>query len=387
MRPWWLVMSVPNFLASWVSLCPLPLHPHGQPTGLWPQWYCSLLLGQLALPEALLWRHLHPGAAGFRAILISVAGLTGTDLNFLYLHSFHCSQGPHNSWVKESILHLCFTPYSGDHLSQQFHFSRHPSARDSVHAVQQRGLGPELYHHAPPETGHLQSLQWEGEVSPERCPQVELTHGCKTPWGSHVKGYIPTRLGKYLKFRSHRQYLVLFSDNEIGLHKYAMWRSAFTFLPQIFLMPPASHRESWSIWISNLWWWHVSFEVLKHLASIHGGCSSFSSHVCASVQFSSVAQSCLTLCNPMNRSTPGLPVHHQFPESTHWVGDAIQPSHPLSSPSPPALNLSQHQGLFKWVSSSHQVAKVLDTTERLNWRATHCSKFQILSLPCGQLQP
>ena len=84
----------------------------------------------------------------------------------------------------------------------------------------------------------------------------------------------------------------------------------------------------------------------------------------SSVQFSSVAQSCPTLCNPMNRSTPGLPVHHQLPEFTqthvHWVGDAIQPSHPLSSPSPPALNLSQHQGLFKWVSSSHQVAKVLE---------------------------
>ena len=80
--------------------------------------------------------------------------------------------------------------------------------------------------------------------------------------------------------------------------------------------------------------------------------------------FSSVAQSCLTLCNPMNCSTPGLPIHHQLPESTqthvHWVGDAIQPSHPLLFPSPPAFNLSQHQGLFKWVSSSHQVAKVLE---------------------------
>ena len=83
-----------------------------------------------------------------------------------------------------------------------------------------------------------------------------------------------------------------------------------------------------------------------------------------SVQFSSVAQSCPTLCDPMNHSTPGLPVHHQLPESTqthvHWVGDAIQPSHPLSSPYPPAFNISQHQGLFKWVSSSHQVAKVLE---------------------------
>jgi len=81
-------------------------------------------------------------------------------------------------------------------------------------------------------------------------------------------------------------------------------------------------------------------------------------------QFSSVSQSCPTLCDPMNHSTPGLPVHHQLLESTqthvHRVGDAIQPSHPLSSPSPPAFNLSQHQGLFQWVSSLHQVAKVLE---------------------------
>ena len=69
-------------------------------------------------------------------------------------------------------------------------------------------------------------------------------------------------------------------------------------------------------------------------------------------------------CDPMNHSTQGLPVHHQLLEFTqtqvHRVGDPIQPSHPLLSPSPPALNLSQHQGLFKWVSSSHQVAKVLE---------------------------
>ena len=75
-------------------------------------------------------------------------------------------------------------------------------------------------------------------------------------------------------------------------------------------------------------------------------------------QVSSVTQLCLTLCDPMDCSMPGLPVHHQCPELTqthvHWVSDAFQPSHPLSSPSPPALNLSQHQGLFKWVSSSHQ---------------------------------
>ena len=83
-----------------------------------------------------------------------------------------------------------------------------------------------------------------------------------------------------------------------------------------------------------------------------------------SVQFSSVTQSCPTLCNPMNLSTPGLPVHHQLPEFTqthaHRVDDAIQPSHPLSSPSPPAPNPSQHQGLFQQVNASHEVGKVLE---------------------------
>ena len=82
------------------------------------------------------------------------------------------------------------------------------------------------------------------------------------------------------------------------------------------------------------------------------------------VEFSSVAQLCPTLCNPMNCSTPGLPVHHQLPEFTqthiHRVSDAIQPSHPLSFPSPPAPNPSQHQSLFQWVNSSHEVAKVLE---------------------------
>ena len=81
----------------------------------------------------------------------------------------------------------------------------------------------------------------------------------------------------------------------------------------------------------------------------------------SSVQLS--AQSCPTLCNPLDCRMPGVPVHHQLPEFTqthlHWVSDAIQLSHPLSTPSP-VFKLSQYQGLFKWVSSSHQVAKVLE---------------------------
>ena len=102
---------------------------------------------------------------------------------------------------------------------------------------------------------------------------------------------------------------------------------------------------------SPLWWKGHLFLVLvlEGLVGLH--------------QFSSV-QSCPTLCNPTDHSMPSLPVHHQLPEFTqthvYQVSDAIQPSHPLSLPSPPSLNLSQHQGVFKWVSSSHQVAKILE---------------------------
>ena len=84
----------------------------------------------------------------------------------------------------------------------------------------------------------------------------------------------------------------------------------------------------------------------------------------SSVQLSSVPQACPTLCDPMGCSTPGLPVHHQLPELTqthiYWISDAMQPSHPQSPPSPFTYNLSQQQGLFQWVSSSHQVTKVLE---------------------------
>ena len=97
----------------------------------------------------------------------------------------------------------------------------------------------------------------------------------------------------------------------------------------------------------------------------------------SSVQFSSVAQSCSTLGDPINCNTPGLPVHHQLPESTqthvHWVSDAIQPSHPLSSPFPHALNLSQHQGLFKWVSSSNQVLEFQLQHQSFQWNTQDSS--------------
>ena len=99
---------------------------------------------------------------------------------------------------------------------------------------------------------------------------------------------------------------------------------------------------------------------VKNLSKKYYGGIYFYSH---SVQFSSIVQSCLTLCDTMDCSMPGLPVHNQLPKPTQThvpqVSDAIQPSHPLSSPSP-AFNLSQHQGLFQRVSSLHQVSKVLE---------------------------
>ena len=122
------------------------------------------------------------------------------------------------------------------------------------------------------------------------------------------------------------------------------------------------------------------FNFSKHsveltLSSLEYPCLSISFHVPGCLSYSplqyqqffyccSVTQLGPIICDPMDCSMPGLPVHHQLPELTqthvHWVGDAIQPSHhPLLSPSPPAFKLSQHQGLFKWVRSSHQVAKLL----------------------------
>ena len=112
-------------------------------------------------------------------------------------------------------------------------------------------------------------------------------------------------------------------------------------------------RLWWSVLISE---WHLPKIFLlptKHLRCKWG------THF--HLSFSSVAQLCPTLCNPMDYSTPGFPVHHQLLELTkthvHWVGDAIQPFHPLLFPSPPVFTLSQHQGLSQWISSSHQVAK------------------------------
>ena len=133
-------------------------------------------------------------------------------------------------------------------------------------------------------------------------------------------------------------------------------------------------NRGWDGWwlVDWQWWQSIGFQRVKHdlatkpQVSLWLGPKLQKQYLTciSSVQFSSVAQSCLTLCNPMNCSTLGLPVHHQLPEFTqthiHRVGDAIQPSHPLLSPSPPAPKTSQHQGLFQRVNSSREVAKILE---------------------------
>ena len=123
---------------------------------------------------------------------------------------------------------------------------------------------------------------------------------------------------------------------------------------------------TWSLEVppSHSWKSRYNFIVLHCFAKSFHFCLRFKGFVNKMshlfYQFSSVVQLCPTVCDPMDCSTPGLPVHHQLPELTqthvHRVGGAIQPSLPLSSPSPPAFSLSQHQGFYQWVSSSHQVA-------------------------------
>ena len=143
----------------------------------------------------------------------------------------------------------------------------------------------------------------------------------------------------------------MFTDNTVSPSVSGEWASLVT---QLVKNPPAMQET----WVQPLDWEYPLEKGKATHSSILGW------KIPWTIQFSSVAQLCPTLCYPMNHSTPGLPVHHQLPEFTqthvHRVGDAIQPSHPLSSPSPPAPNPSQHQSLFQRVNSSHEVAKALE---------------------------
>ena len=155
----------------------------------------------------------------------------------------------------------------------------------------------------------------------------------------------------------------------ISSHSFYLWGLSWWFSNK----ESACRRYGFGPWVGKISWrrkWHPipvflpgKFQGQRSLEGYSpGGCKRVGHNWVA--QFSSVAQSCLTLCNPMYCSMPGSPVHHQLLELAqthiHRGDDAIQPSHPLLSPSPPALNFSQHQGLFQRVSSLHQVAKALE---------------------------
>ena len=142
-------------------------------------------------------------------------------------------------------------------------------------------------------------------------------------------------------------------------------RFSVRFCSFLRLPPPVNHLRRNKYWHCLLTCMKCTpstyfFQLLQTFVTVQF--SSVMSDSCSVVSDS--VQLCPTLCDSKYCSMPGFPVYHQLPEFTqthvHWVGDAIQPSHPLLSPFPPAFNLSQHQGLFKWVSSSHQVAKVLE---------------------------
>ena len=148
----------------------------------------------------------------------------------------------------------------------------------------------------------------------------------------------------------------------------------------VYTEPPSSWPLPWAEFVtlapgivvqlpSRVWLFEsLGLSVPHHLpkfAQVHVHCMDYDTiQMVRSDQIRSVTQSCLTLCDPMDCSMPGLPVHHQLLKLTqthvHYTGDALQPPHPLLSPSPPSFNLSQHQGLSPWVGSSHQVAKVLE---------------------------
>ena len=147
-------------------------------------------------------------------------------------------------------------------------------------------------------------------------------------------------------------------------HKDLWDRSLLSGSDSIFSFCPDNSPEIQRVKINADLWFKILIPTAEEVSPLVHVWMGVQAVLLLDFQFRSVAQSCLILCDPMDCRTPGFPVHHQLLElaqtHVHQVGDAIQPSHPLSSPSRPAFNLSQHQGLFQWVSSLHQVAKVLE---------------------------
>ena len=164
---------------------------------------------------------------------------------------------------------------------------------------------------------------------------------------------------RWVQIASSRNLCALIRDLEtyVGEGKQRAVAFLSCFLKNLFYWNIVDLQCCVSFWCIAKWFIYI-YVYIYQFSSVARSC------IYISVQFSSVARSCPTLCDPTNCSTPGLPVRHQLPELTqthvHRVSDAIQPSHPLSSPSPPAPDPSQHQSLFQWVDSSHAVAKVLE---------------------------
>jgi len=200
-------------------------------------------------------------------------------------------------------------------------------------------------HQVPPSLGFSRQEHWSGLPFPSPMQESE-----KWKWSCSVMsdssrphGLQPTRLLCPSDF----------PGKSTGVDCYCLLHFQAGFLLFLFLL--------WFPWLRfpKLCWDSISLYCVFHRKEWMKQSKQFNF---SSVQL--VSQSRATFCDPMDCSRPVLPVHHQLTElaqiHVHWVSDVIQPSHPLSSPSPPALNLFQHQGLFKWVSSSHQVAKVLE---------------------------
>ena len=171
-----------------------------------------------------------------------------------------------------------------------------------------------------------------------------------------------------LEFESHQFMKAWESSWAFGIFSLLKNKLKPTYIQSDQQVKKTKHSSEEYNWILNLYniiynVWNIMkiSQAKKHENVTHGQRKIIESDPeIASVQFSSVTQSCPTLCDPMNCSMPGLPVHHQLPEFTqthvHQVSGAIQLSHPLSSPSPPGPNPSQHQSLFQWVNSLHEVA-------------------------------
>ena len=212
--------------------------------------------------------------------------------------------------------------------------------------------------------GKMRTAAWETDSS-ERL--LQRGSGGKLVYKMLVKGkFNKMKCLCYKMFSAgHEELMSSWKDSAfLDVKRYKDWDheiSSSNYLNTCFCQIPWGTKCLTSPWCSlRRYWRSIGFNPHRGRWQM----ALFSHWQCSSVQFGSVTQSSLTLCDPMDCSTSGFPVHHQLPGFTqthvHRVSDAIQPSHPLSSPSPPALNLSQHQGLFQWVSSSYQVAKVLE---------------------------